>query len=91
MKRLFALSTAMAMGKPKLAFVAGPPSPVDPNWPLPAMVVMMPVLLSIRRILRLIRSAIIKLPALSKATSMGKFKLAAIAGPLPDCFLLARR
>src|SRR2546430_2859727 len=81
MKRFPVVSTATPEGFDKGAEVAGPPSPLLPNVPLPAMVVMIPVAASTRRILILLESAIKTFPALSTATADGLLNSADVAGP----------
>ncbi len=80
MIRFPALSNVRRCGWLNSALVAGPPSPEDPAVPLPATVVMMP-LLSILRIRLFRESAIYTLPAPSRATPIGRFRLAEVAGP----------
>ena len=48
MKRLPAPSRATPKGKAKLALVAGPPSPLNPEMPFPATVVMIPEVSTLR-------------------------------------------
>ena len=80
MKKLPLPSTATPLGKAKPALVAGAPSPLKPEMPLPATVVMMPEVSTLRMRL-LFRSAMKRLPAPSTATPVGKAKLALVAGP----------
>src|SRR5947208_966780 len=63
------------------AEVAGPPSPLEANVPLPATVVIAPVLAFTRRIRWLYVSARKRLPVPSMAIPQGWFKDAAVAGP----------
>ena len=58
------------MGNSRLALVAAPPSPEYPGVPLPATVVMMPLVSTLRMRL-LYESAIYRLPEASKATPWG--------------------
>ena len=74
----------MSTNKPKgwfnLALVAGPLSPLYPAMPLPATVVIFP-LVSILRTRLLLLSARNKLPLLSMVRPLGKLSLAAVEGP----------
>ena len=80
MKRFPALSTATPPGAAKLASVAGPPSPLKPDVPFPATVVMTP-----EESTFLIRwfwvSAMKRFPAPSTARPRGNCKVASVAGP----------
>ncbi len=79
-KRLPALSNAMPVGFCSCALVARPPSPLNPGVPVPATVVMTPLVFTIRtRALR--RSAIKRLPALSNAIPVGFCSCALVARP----------
>ena len=79
-KRLPALSNAMPVGFCSCALVARPPSPLNPGVPVPATVVMTPLVFTIRtRALR--RSAIKRLPALSNAIPVGFCSCALVAWP----------
>ena len=76
-------STATDRGLDRVAAVAGPPSPVDPKVPLPANVVMMPVVRLTARMALLSRSAMYRtVPALFSASPHGVASLADVAGPL---------
>ena len=70
MKRLPALSRATPKAKAKRALVAAILSPLKPEMPLPATVVMIPEVSTLRMRL-LFRSAMKRLPALSRATPTG--------------------
>src|SRR5881296_1293217 len=73
-------STATPTGKLNSAEVAGPPSPLNPSLPLPAIVVMIPAV-STLRIRRFPASAMYTLPAGSTATPLGSYNEAEVAGP----------
>ena len=76
-----ALSAATRESDANEAAVAGPPSPAETKSPLPAMVVMMPVTGSTRRMRLLLTSAMKSLPTPSVATPSGNPRLADVAGP----------
>ena len=80
MKTLPDGSTATPKGLFKRAPVAGPKSPLKPAVPVPAIVVMMPLVATLRTTLES-RSAMKTLPAASMAMPMGKFSCARVAGP----------
>ena len=61
--------------------MAGPPSPLNPATPVPATVVIIPVVASTLRILLFPWSAMKRLPAPSSASPNGRAKSAASAGP----------
>ena len=73
-------SSAMPMGRANCAWSAGPPSPPKLSSPVPATVVMVP-LVSSRRMRELRVSAMNRLPALSTATPKGEANCAWTAGP----------
>ena len=75
------LSTATLFGAAISAAVAGPPSPVLPNWPSPATVVMTPVRAFTSRMTLLVLSAMKTSPLPSTATPVGLVNAALIAGP----------
>src|ERR1039457_3865884 len=79
MKRLPALSTATSLGWFSSAAVAGPPSPLKPAVPLPATVLIVPAAVTFR--MRLLPSAMKRLPALSTAMPAGWNSSAEVAGP----------
>ena len=80
MRRLPAPSTARPPGEARRASAAGPPSPLKPYSPVPAIVVRVPEE-STRRI-RLFRlSAMKRLPAPSTTTPSGRCNCTATAGP----------
>jgi hypothetical protein len=81
MNTLPELSNATAFGEFNAAMVAGPLSPVDPTSPVPAYVVMMPVVALTMRIRLFMVSAMNTLPALSTATPCEPYKVALLAGP----------
>src|SRR5580692_8446185 len=81
MKRSPEVSTATQHGKYNDAEVAGPPSPENPRLPLPATVVMIPVIADTLRMRLLLVSAIKRLPEASTATLAGLFNNAEVAGP----------
>jgi hypothetical protein len=85
MKRWPRLSTATPAGLPRLALMAGPPSPrLGSHGPPPATVVMMPVAAPTRRMRSLPLSGIKRFPALSREIPefhMLKLRLALVAGP----------
>ena len=64
-----------------MALVAGPLSPLKPLLPLPATVVMKPVLVVILRMQLFCVSAINRLPAPSRNTLVGELSAALVAGP----------
>src|ERR1039457_4430155 len=76
--RLPAESRATALGRDKVALVAGPLSPDVPKLPLPATVVRAPFNVTLR-ISSLPWSAMYTLPAASAATPCGKFNCALVA------------
>src|SRR5437764_638988 len=80
MYTLPAASTATSLGILNSAEVAGPPSPLNPSLPLPAIVVMVPAV-STLRIRRFPASAMYTLPAGSTATPLGSYNEAEVAGP----------
>src|SRR5262245_12546533 len=73
-------SAATPLGAEIAAAVAGPPSPENPDVPLPATVVIMPVA-DTRRISESAGSAIKMLPSGSAATPSGALSWADVAGP----------
>ena len=80
MKRFPEASTEIPRGKDSDADVANPPSPENPWFPLPAMVVMMPLVETLR--IRLLKvSAMKRLPEASTVTPNGRAKEAEVAGP----------
>ena len=74
-------SIATWLGIFKLALVAGPSSPLKPNMPFPATVVMIPVSAATCLIRLFTLSIISRLPLASIATRYGYAKLALVAGP----------
>src|SRR5947199_2047050 len=79
MYRLPETSTARLHASNEAA-VASPPSPLNPEVPLPAIVLMSPTVSTLRiRLFR--RSAMYTLPAGSTATPLGPFNDAEVAGP----------
>ena len=76
-------TTAAPDGKRKRALVAGPPSPLNPNDPLPASVEMAPVAASIRRTRWLCISATSKLQSPSNTTPNGCMTALAARPPSP--------
>src|SRR6266705_3023330 len=80
MYTLPAASTATPLGSFNDAEVAGPPSPLNPSLPLPAIVVIVPAV-STLRIRRFPASAMYTLPAGSTATPLGSYNEAEVAGP----------
>src|SRR5437764_334599 len=74
-------STVTVLGTFIVAKVAAAPSPVVDAVPVPATVVMIPDV-STLRILLLPLSAMYPLPKLSKATSQGALKVADVAAPV---------
>jgi len=78
--KLYSQSALTPIGCPTPAAVARPPSPLDPDDPLPAMVLIIPDVFTIRSRL-LSRSAMYIFPAGSTQTSQGSFNLAAVARP----------
>lgn len=76
----FPSGSMRGFGNPhNFAAVAGPPSPVCPTAPVPAIVVMMPEVSTFR--IRALWSPMYRLPAMSRSMPHGCFKLAAVAGP----------
>ena len=76
-------STATDRGLDNPAAVAGPLSPVDPKVPVPATVVMIPVVRLTARMALLLLSAMYRtVPALFSASPHGVASLADVAGPL---------
>jgi len=74
--------TATPTGDTNHALVAGPLSPVLPDFPYtPAMVVMMPEAALTIRTTRLPLSTMYTLPDKSTATPFGTLKAALVAGP----------
>src|SRR5258706_374085 len=80
MYRLPAASTSTASGKHNSALVAGPPSPEKPACPLPATVLIVP-LVSTLRIRWSPESAMYRLRPASTATPHGTPNRALVAGP----------
>src|SRR5437763_6373376 len=79
MYRLPETSTARLHASNQAA-VASPPSPLNPEVPLPAIVLMSPTVSTLR--IRLFpRSAMYTLPAGSTPTTLGPFNDAEVAGP----------
>ena len=76
-----ALSMLTAEGALSCALVAGPSSPLNPEVPVPAMVVMMPVDASILRIRLSLWPATYRFPAPSMVRPYGPSNLARIALP----------
>ena len=68
---LLVTSTATPNGRANIAFIPAPPSPLKPMLPLPAIVVMMPVLAVHFRTRWLYSSATYTFPAKSTATPRG--------------------
>ena len=79
-KRSPALSKRISWGKLKVASMAGPPSPVKPFFPLPAMVVVIPFA-SIRRIRCPVYSQNQMAPSGPRITPNGLSNIAFFAGP----------
>src|SRR3974377_321638 len=73
-------STARAIGLLSCAEVAGPPSPAKPAVPFPATVLITPSGVTLR-IRLLLKSAMKRLPAQSKARPVGELSFAEVAGP----------
>ena len=83
MNKFPAASTATDRGLDNVAAVAGPLSPVDPKVPVPATVVMMPVVRLTSRIALLSRSAMYRIvPAAVQREPVRGGQLADVAGPL---------
>src|SRR5271170_1938324 len=78
--------TTTPTGVAKLAASAGPPSPENPNVPLPANAVIILLAPSTRRIRLLPESEIKKLPAPFSETRSGEFRVALVATPPSPVF-----
>ena len=76
-----ALSTATPTGPANPALVAGPPSPEEVADPLPATVVMIPVVAFTFRTLLLAASPMYRFPAASNAIAPGLSNSALVAAP----------
>ena len=76
-----AVSTATPRGPPSIASVPAPPSPLKPCSPLPATVIMMPVLAVHSRIRLLLSSAMYTLPTASVVTPHGLWSAALTPTP----------
>ncbi len=75
------LSSTTPYGSLSSADVAGPPSPDVPEMPLPATVLMVPLVFT-ARITRFPSSAMKRLPDASTNIPVGLCSWAAVAGPL---------
>ena len=80
MYRLPNLSSATLRGDLNRAAVAAPSSPLEPNAPVPATVVISPAV-STLRMRRFSLSAMYRLPDLSSATLLGSYSRATVAAP----------
>ena len=87
MYRLPAVSIATSDGPLNCAAVASPLSPLDPSTPVPATVLMMPVVAVTLRMTWPLNSAMYRLPTLSTAMPYGLLIWAALASPPSSAML----